>query len=100
MNLWNLLKSWFGRKNSLPPGFQMIKRPDGSYSLVDQITIDYMEPTAPDPTQESLDVILKQLRKVRVCFGSAKFGQQLIFPKLRFVHFSTPWLSTDPALPN
>jgi len=71
MNLWGLIKSWFSRKDSLPPGFHMIKRPDGSISIVDQKTIDYMESKAPDPTQKSLDVVLKQLRKVRVYSGGS-----------------------------
>lgn len=69
MNFWNRLKSWLRRKDSVPSGFQMIQGPDGRVTLVDQITLDYMESTAPAPTQESLDSVLKQLRKVRIYRG-------------------------------
>ena len=46
--------------------FTVITRPDGSKALVDAPTLSYMESTAPDPTQASLEELLAGLGSVRV----------------------------------
>lgn len=94
MNWLSRLKSWFGPKDDLPPGFHeikdnlrpgshTIKAPDGSICLVDQTFFDYLRSKAPAPTQISLDAVLDKLRKVRVYKGGyvgwGPMGQEILF---------------------
>lgn len=83
MNWLSRLKSWFGPKDDLPPGFHKIKAPDGSINIVDQMTFDYLRSRAPAPTQKSLDAVLNKLRKVRVYEGGyvgwGPLGQETLF---------------------
>jgi hypothetical protein len=45
--------------------------------LVDEITLDYLHSSAPDPTQESLDAVLRKTGRVRVFGGGAIGGKPL-----------------------
>ena len=45
--------------------------------LVDQETLDYIDSSAPNPTQSSLDTLLSQTRGVRVYSGGASRGEPL-----------------------
>ncbi|MHC4342754.1 MAG: hypothetical protein ACYSX0_21385, partial [Planctomycetota bacterium] len=58
-------------------GLTVIRRPDGSIAVVDQAMLDHLQSTAPDPSQDSLDAVLSDARRVRVYRGGAASGQPL-----------------------
>lgn len=70
--MWLLerLAKW-RRQRQLMSAFTVIQRPDGSRTIVDQATLDYMRSTAPQPTQSSLDALLEHVSGVRVLANGA-----------------------------
>lgn len=76
MSIWRKIATWLGGRKPLPSGFHKVKGPRGEVMIVDQLTFDYLKSTAPAPTQESLDKIIKLLRRIRVYNGGV-FGSDL-----------------------
>ncbi len=60
---------------AVTPLFTEITLPDGSHAVVDRATLEYMQSTAPQPTQAALDRILDQVVKVRVLDGGEANGR-------------------------
>ncbi|MFO7733390.1 MAG: hypothetical protein R6X21_07030 [Candidatus Aminicenantes bacterium] len=75
MRLFDRLRAKLKPFEKLPVGFYKFRRPDGGISIVDQMTVDYLRSTAPAPCQESLDVLFRSVRKVRVYKGGS-FGKE------------------------
>lgn len=73
------------RRDPLPSGaFTLIEGPGGAKMLVDQVTLEYMRSTGPDPNQDSLDAVLDQTQSVCVFEGGAVSGEPLEKDKLLF----------------
>jgi hypothetical protein len=54
------------------PGFTLIKGPEGRNMLVDDATLEYLQSTAPEPTQVALDSLMEQVHTVRVRKGGCR----------------------------
>lgn len=70
----DLVARAFGRSaRRTKPAFHRI----GKNVIVDQATMDYYQSTAPDPTQESLDGLLKTVTRIRIIAGGTYKGKAL-----------------------
>lgn len=71
--LWGRLRG----ETSGSSGLTTIKLPDGRRMIVDQIMLDYLRSTAPDPSQKSLDAVLAEMQRVRVFRGGSASGEPI-----------------------
>lgn len=75
--MFGRIKSWFrGRKK--PTLIALDNGPSSPSVVVDSATLDYLHSTAPEPNQEQLEALLKQVRTVRV-FEGGSHGDELLF---------------------
>jgi hypothetical protein len=74
---------WLFKRKEKPQaaigGFTTIKGPDGRVMMVDPVMLEYMQSTAPQPTQSSLDEALKTAARIVIHRGGAH-GDSLIQP--------------------
>src|SRR5574341_2086942 len=70
MGFMNRLKSLFGgRKAASQAGFTAVKSPDGGVTIMDPLMVEYLQSTAPEPTQASLDAQLDAATRIRIVEG-------------------------------
>ena len=76
-NLFHRFASWLGGLRRKSPSLTAITGPNGECILVDEEMLEYLRSSGPDPTQDSLDAMLAQTRRVRVFSGGASGGKPL-----------------------
>ncbi len=73
----NILRRLRDRLRRRGRNFATVKYDDGSVMVMDPTTVDYLQSTAPDPTQASLDEQLDAATRVRVIDGGMQSGKPL-----------------------
>lgn len=77
MEFLRRLRARLRREHGVPSGFTKIELPGGGRLLVDQTMLEYLNSTAPDPSQGVLDAVMAEVRRVRVLRGGMASDEPL-----------------------
>jgi hypothetical protein len=81
MGMFKRIANWFRRRGG-SSDFTVLTGPEGRKVLVDPATMDYLNSSAPQPTQTLLDSLMDQVRAVRVfkygCHGDTLLGNDVL----------------------
>lgn len=77
MQFLRTLRARLRREHGVPSGFTKIELPEGGRLLVDQTMLEYLNSTAPDPSQGVLDAVMAEVRRVRVLRGGMASDEPL-----------------------
>lgn len=81
MGIFYRISNWV-RDRRRPSAFTVITGPEGQQMLVDPAVMEWMNSTAPQPTQAALDSLMDQVRAVRVykegCHGDALLSNDVV----------------------
>jgi hypothetical protein len=81
MGMFKRIADWL-RVRRLASDFTRVTGPDGQWMFVDSATMEYLNSSAPQPTQTALDSLMDQVRAVRVyedgCHGDTLLSNDVL----------------------